>query len=265
LEPAGGERETFRFPRPLEEGIVISRPNRFIMMVGADGRIIKCHCPTTGRLGDAKISSLPCLFSRTDGGTGKTQGTVQAISFGPVAAKRRTWIGINQSAANRYVEFFLEKGMLSRMASGPVRREVKLGNSRIDFLVGDTYVEVKTPLIMLPTGSVEKAAHSRFNSFDRLIKHMTELSAALKDGKKAAIAMCYLYDAPAFRPPPRDRYNGRILDASRRATESGVRRWQVNLGVSRDGVRLISYHQNDLEPSAVPAKRRATGPTSTEP
>jgi sugar fermentation stimulation protein A len=252
LDPVGGEREMFRFPAPLEEGIVISRPNRFIMMVRADGKTVKCHCPTTGRLGDAKISSLPCLFSRSAPGAGKTQGTVQAISFGPAATKRRSWIGINQNAANRYVEFFLEKGMLSKMASGDVHREVKLGNSRVDFLVGDTYVEVKTPLIMLPTGSVEKAAHSRFNSFDRMIKHMTELSAALKDGKKAVIAMCYLYEAPPFKPPPRDRCNGRILDASRKATEGGVRRWQVNLGIGKDGVRLISYNPNDIEPRAAP-------------
>lgn len=252
MEPAGVELKMFRFPKPLEEGLVISRPNRFIMMVRADGKTIKCHCPTTGRLGDAKVSLLPCLFSRYAPGTGKTQGTVQAISFAAATTRRRSWVGINQNAANRYVEFFLERGLLSRMASGAVRREVKLGISRIDFLVGDTYVEVKTPLIMLPTGTVEKAAHSRFNSFDRLIKHMTELSAALKDGKKAVIAMCYLYDARPFNPPPRDRYNARILDASRRATESGVRRWQVNLGIGKEGVRLISYNQNDIEPPVAP-------------
>jgi sugar fermentation stimulation protein A len=251
LEPAS--EEMFRFPSPLEEGTVISRPNRFIMMVKAGGKTIKCHCPTTGRLGDAKISSLPCLFSRSAPGARKTQGTVQAISFDSAATERRSWIGINQNAANRYIEFFLEKGLLSRMASGSVRREVKLGRSRIDFLVGDTYVEVKTPLIILPTGSAEKVARSRFNSFDRLIRHMTELSAALEEGKKAVIAMCFLYDAAPFRPPPRDRYNARILDAARSAAESGVRRWQVNLRVEADGVRLVSYDQNDVEPPAAPA------------
>src|ERR1700722_492588 len=230
LEPAS--EEMFRFPSPLEEGTVISRPNRFIMMVKAGGKTIKCHCPTTGRLGDAKISSLPCLFSRSAPGARKTQGTVQAISFDSAATERRSWIGINQNAANRYIEFFLEKGLLSRMASGSIRREAKLGRSRIDFLVGDTYVAGKTPL---------------------LIRHMTELSAALGEGKKAVIAMCFLYDAAPFRPPPRDRYNARILDAARSAAESGVRRWQVNLRVEADGVRLVSYDQNDVEPPAAPA------------
>lgn len=210
MESAAEERDVFRFPRPLEEGIVTSRPNRFIMLVKAGRKTIRCHCPTTGRLGDARISSLPCLFSRSTGGTGKTQGTVQAISFDRTATAQRHWVGINQNAANRYIEFFLERGLLSRMASGSIRREVKVGNSRIDFLVGETYVEVKSPLIMLPTGTVEKADHSRFNSFDRLIRHMTELSAALQGGKKAVIAMCYLYNAAPFKPPPRDRYNGRI-------------------------------------------------------
>jgi sugar fermentation stimulation protein A len=245
LQPAGEGKPMFLFPKPLEEGTVISRPNRFVMIVKTRGKLLRCHCPTTGRLGDAKISSLPCLFSRSTG-TGKTQGTVQAISFDKAPSKRKSWIGINQNAANRYVEFFLEKGLLDRMATGTVRREVKLGKSRIDFLVGDTYVEVKTPLVLLPTGSVEKAAHSRFNSFDRLIRHMEELSAALRDGKKAVIAMCYLYDAPPFKPAPRDRYNARILDAAQRAAESGVHRWQVNLAVDPEGVRLIRYGENDI-------------------
>jgi sugar fermentation stimulation protein A len=250
LEQTTEERATFRFPKPLEEGLVVSRPNRFIMMVEAEGKTIRCHCPTTGRLGDAKISSLPCLFSRTTGGTGKTQGTVQAISF-DIGKRRRSWLGINQNAANRYVEFFLKNGLLGQMVSGDVRREVKLGNSRIDFLVGDTYVEVKTPLILLPTGSAEKVIHSQFNSFDRLIKHMTELSTALRDGKKAVIVMCYLYDAAPFKTPQRTRYNARILDASKSATERGVRRWQINLGVSREGVRLIKFFRNDPVPRPV--------------
>ncbi|MDA4113382.1 MAG: hypothetical protein OK474_04980, partial [Thaumarchaeota archaeon] len=80
-----------------------------------------------------------------------------------------------------------------------------------------------------------------------------ELSAALEEGKKAVIIMCFLYDAAPFKPPLRDRYNARILDTARSAAERGVRRWQVNLRVEEDGVRLISYNQNDVEPPAAPA------------
>ena len=212
------------------------------MMVRANGTTLRCHCPTTGRLGDLRLSGLPCLYSASDSKSRKTRYTVEAIS---TSRKGGGWVGINQTAANRYFEFFLRNDRLPRLAGGEVRREVRLGRSRIDFLVGDAYVEVKTPLIMLPAGAeVPRVRRSRFDSFDRLIRHMEELRAALSEGKRAKIVLCFLYDASPFRPPPPDGTNSRIHDAARRAEDAGVERWQVNLRVSRRGVSLIKYFQS---------------------
>ena len=236
----------YRFPERLEEGIVLSRPNRFIMTVRAGGKTLRCHCPTTGRLGEIKISNIPCLFSRAKGGSRKTQGTVEAISTDSAGKGEKTWIGINQNAANRYIEFFLRNDQLAKVATGELRREVRLGASRIDFLVGSTYVEVKTPLIVLPASTgLKTVKHSRFDSFDRLIRHMGELGSSLRDGRRAAILMCFLYDAKPFRPPPMDRYNAPILTAARKAAEMGVERWQVNLRLDAEGVSLLRYFRND--------------------
>ena len=210
------------------------------MMVRAEGEVLRCHCPTTGRLGDFELKGLHCLYSTATGGNRKTAHTVEAISASP-----KSWIGINQTAANRYVEFFLNQGVLSRMAQGVVKREVKLGHSRIDFLVGDAYVEVKTPLIILPGSSgVARVKRSRFDSFDRLIRHMDELRASLANGMRAVILLCYLYDAKPFKPPKEDSTNSRILTAARAAETAGVERWQVNMKVSRGGVSLIRYFKS---------------------
>lgn len=233
----------YRFPSPLREGIVTSRPNRFIMMVDAEGGTLRCHCPTTGRLGDLSLAGLPCLYSSSQSPGRKTAHTVEAIAN--TTTEAGSWLGINQTAANRYIEFFLRNGALSRMAKGEVRREVRLGNSRIDFLVGRTFVEVKTPLIVLPAGeNLQRVRRSRFDSFDRLIKHMGQLRGALAKGNKAAIVLCYLYDAKPFVPPVRNRTNRRILAAARRAEEAGVERWQVNLRLDEDGVSLIRYFRS---------------------
>jgi sugar fermentation stimulation protein A len=232
----------YRFREPLSRGTIISRPNRFIMFVKAGGKTLKCHCPTTGRLGDLKLPGLPCLYSTSPSKTRKTAYTVEAISTSRDAA---TWVGINQNAANRYFEFFLRKGALSRLARGEVRREVKLGKSRIDFLVGNSYIEVKTPLITLPAPpGTPRVKRSRFDSFDRLIRHMGELQGSLVQGMKAKIVLCYLYDAKPFKPPAPDRTNSRILTAARAAEEAGVERWQVNLRFDRDGVSLIRYFRS---------------------
>jgi sugar fermentation stimulation protein A len=245
MESSQGAQPVYRFPKPLEEGLVLARPNRFIMTVRARGRTIRCHCPTTGRLGDLRIADIPCLFSRASGDARKTRGTVEAISLDPPEKQRKSWVGINQTAANRYIEFFLRAGSMPEIASGPVRREVRLGASRIDFLVGSTYVEVKTPLIILPLAAgAKREGHSRFDSFDRLIKHMGELGSALREGNRAAILMCYLYDAEPFKPPPMDSHNAPVILAAKRATELGVERWQVNLRVEADGVRMLRYFRN---------------------
>ena len=58
------------------------------------------------------------------------------------------WIGINQILSNRLVEFFFNEHELEEIVSDfdSVQREVNLGISKLDFKVGDTYLEVKTPL-----------------------------------------------------------------------------------------------------------------------
>jgi sugar fermentation stimulation protein A len=232
----------YRFHKALRAGTILSRPNRFIMMVRSGGRTIRCHCPTTGRLGDLKLEGLPCLYSTSTNVKRKTAHTVEAISTSP---RSKSWVGINQTAANRYFEFFLKNGALGRLARGEVQREVKLGSSRIDFKVGNAYVEVKTPLITLPAGEeAVRVKRGKFDSFDRLIRHMGELQKSLAGGMRAKIVLCYLYDAKPFSPPPPDGTNSRILAAARAAEEAGVERWQVNLKVDRDGVSLIRYFRS---------------------
>ena len=232
----------YKFPRQLREGTILSRPNRFIMFVRANGRTLRCHCPTTGRLGNLRLAGLPCLFSTSPSKSRKTSFTVEAISASKGSPR---WIGINQNATNRYLEFFLRSGSLARLAKGSVQREVKLGKSRIDFRVGNAYVEVKTPLITLPAPKgAQRVKRSRFDSFDRLIRHMGELKESLSSGKKAKIVLCYQYDAKPFKPPPPDGTNSRILDAARSAEEAGVERWQVNLRVDKSGVSLTRYFRS---------------------
>ncbi len=233
----------YKFNSPLTEGLILSRPNRFIMLVKVNGSVEKCHCPATGRIGNIHFENIPCLLSEGKGKERKTKYTVEAISLDLPEKKNKKWIGINQTAANRYIEFFLKTGQLPEMAgkTREVKREVKLGKSRIDFLVGNKYIEVKTPLTTLPTkGHIKYKEHSKFDSFDRLIKHFRELSKNLKNSK-AVLLMCYLYDAPAFQPPATDKYNKRIKDAAKSAAMNGVENWQINLEIGRQGVRLVKY------------------------
>jgi sugar fermentation stimulation protein A len=232
----------YPFEKKLGEGIIRSRPNRFIMEVEAGGRLLRCHCPSTGRIGSLRFSGIPCLLSRSGKPGRKTPCTVEAISLDPPEKRGKRWIGINQVAANRYVEFFLVRGKLARMVGGgeTARRERRLGRSRIDFAVGDTYIEVKTLLMDLDTGShpMHRASMPRFVSFGRLIKHFGDLSKALRKGSRAIVLLCYLYDARPFRVPEHEGHPLPIERAARRARNTGLETWQINLVVDREGVRL---------------------------
>ncbi len=144
----------FTFPELLREGIILARPNRFIMDVLLEGETVRCHCPVVSRIGSLDLTGRPCLVSESSSKGRKTPFTVEAFSLDQPDAPRKQWIGINQTASNRCVQHFLEQGALSTL-SGPVEqvsREVRLGSSRLDFLINENlYLEMKTPLVQIQT------------------------------------------------------------------------------------------------------------------
>jgi sugar fermentation stimulation protein A len=239
----------YKFRERLAEGLIEERPNRFIMQCRVDGALHRCHCPVTGRIGDLCFENIPCLLSKSAGTTRTTAYTVEAISLDPPAKKNKRWIGINQTKANDYIGFLLKTGQLGRIAKHPgtIKREQKLGDSRIDFLVGRTYIEVKMPLTVVPAGgSAQRKPVPQFNAFDRMIKHFMELAESLTGTAQAAVILCYLYDAPPFTVPPLTKKNLRMQNAIKFAARCGVENWQVNLKIDKEGVSLIDYFKLDL-------------------
>ena len=113
-------------------------------------------------------------------------------------------IGINQNAANRYVEHYLRNGGFSDMVgtNQDVQREKFLGASKLDFLVGNTYLEVKTPLQHLQLDIpdyVKTKKQTPFSSTDRMVKHFQELAGSLAEHQRAILLTCFIYDNPGFQ------------------------------------------------------------------
>ena len=128
---------SFRFAVPLVEGVIEKRNSQFTMTVNYEGRSVACHCPTTGRIGNLDVAGRPCLLSASADPGRKTPYTVEAISLNRPEDEAKSWIGINQNAANRYVEHYLRNGGFSDMVgtNQDVQREKFLGASKLDFLV----------------------------------------------------------------------------------------------------------------------------------
>jgi sugar fermentation stimulation protein A len=71
----------YKFQKPLIEGVISSRPNRFLMNVDINNKTNLCHCPSTGRIGNIIFKDIPCLLSKSENKLRKTKYTVEAISL----------------------------------------------------------------------------------------------------------------------------------------------------------------------------------------
>lgn len=159
---------TYLFEKPLIRETMLKRKSQFTALVDIDGEELIAHIPTTNRIGDVENKNMPCLLSYHDDNC----------------------ISINQILSNRLVEFFFNEHELEEIVSNfdSVQREVNLGISKLDFKVGDTYLEVKTPLTTINVKygkDIKMLPPKPFSSTDRMVKHLKELAGSLKNHEKA--------------------------------------------------------------------------------
>jgi sugar fermentation stimulation protein A len=235
-----------KYEVPLIEGIIERRKSQFTIDVFIDNEVVMCHCPTTGRIGNIDLSGIPCLLSKSDNPKRKTPYTVEAVSLDLVKSKEKSWIGINQNAANRYVENALVEGLFQDMVSGydSVLREQVLGISKLDFLVGDTYIEVKMPLlsIQLPYPKhIKTKKVGKFSSTERFIKHINELAGSLATNQRAILLVCFIYDNPGFKVEVRSTNSDFVESEVQKCISKGIEIWQVNFSISPEKVTLRKY------------------------
>ena len=235
-----------KYEVPLIGGIIERRKSQFTIDVVIDNEVVTCHCPTTGRIGNIDLSGIPCLLSKSDDPKRKTPYTVEAVSLDLEKSKEKSWIGINQNAANRYVENALVEGLFQDMVNGydSVLREQVLGSSKLDFLVGDTYVEVKTPLlsIQLPYPKhIKTKKVGKFNSTERFIKHINELAGSLVSSQRAILLVCFIYDNPGFKVEVRSTNSDFVESEVQKCISKGIEIWQVNFSISPEKVTLLKY------------------------
>ncbi|MDR0678120.1 MAG: DNA/RNA nuclease SfsA [Holosporaceae bacterium] len=227
----------FEFEQQLLGGLIKSRPNRFIMNVEVNGKIERCHCPTTGKVGNIIFQNIPSLLSKSVNINRKTPYTVEAFQWECGKDRNKSWIGINQTAVNRYVEYFLKAGLFNDTREA-VHREQTLGSSRLDFRVGHCYIEVKMPLFYLFSKN-ESLNYQAPTSQERFIKHVSDLGNSLKNNDRAILLTCFMFDAPRFIPPAPCERNAKLVNTIKKSMTQGVEIWQLNLSINQMGVDFV--------------------------
>lgn len=240
------------FDKPLLHATIESRPNRFIFIVNLNGALVEAHCPSGGTIAGIprkNFSNIKCLLS--DCGmrmNRRTRYTVEAISLDD----GRTYMGINQTKSNHYVHQFLqdEEVQQALMIAGPVAREKRLGDSRIDFKVDNCYLEVKT-MVAEYYGKASDRLRSLMKpqepSIERMQKHIRTLTDEVNAHKSKAIVLTvFQYDAPKFEPPIDNPKYKDFVEDLKIAKASGVRQVQMNLRITDKHVELLSITENEV-------------------
>uniref|UniRef100_A0A0F2LPA1 Sugar fermentation stimulation protein homolog n=1 Tax=Candidatus Aramenus sulfurataquae TaxID=1326980 RepID=A0A0F2LPA1_9CREN len=158
----------YEFPE-LHEEVVKERVNRFLVLT-ASSRV--CHLHDPGRLKELIYPGNRILVREVNRGKRKTDCQVTAAWDG-------TWVITDSSVHSQIAEKFLPGA----------KREVKVGNSRLDFQFGDTFVEVKgctlakNRVALFPDAPTERGR-----------RHLEELIRLKEKGYRAKVMVLVMRD-----------------------------------------------------------------------
>ena len=240
------------FEQPLIKAKIKERINRFIFIVELNEQEVEAHCPSGGTIAGISrkdFKDIECLMSDHGTDTGRrTRYTVEAISLDDGL----TYAGINQTKSNRYVEYFLQDDEVKNIlqVNDEVKREKKLGNSRIDFKAGDCYIEVKTMVAdyyCKASPRLTALMKEQQPSIERIQKHVRTLTNEIKsNNSRAAIITVFQYDAPTFEPPVDDPVYADFVEDLKLAKSAGLCQFQMNIRITETYAELISLKENEV-------------------
>lgn len=163
--------------RAVVPGRFLSRPNRFVAQVEAEGSVRTVHVKNTGRCRELLVPGAAVYLEKSAVPSRKTAYDLIAVQKGDLL------VNMDAQAPNRVVAEWLTP----RLPEGAVlRREVRWGESRLDFCVesprGLFFIEVKGV-------TLEEGGAARFPDAptERGVKHIRELQRAAEAGFGAAL------------------------------------------------------------------------------
>ena len=240
------------FEQPLIKAKIKERINRFIFIVELNEQEVEAHCPSGGTIAGISrkdFKDIECLMSDHGTDTGRrTRYTVEAINLDDGL----TYAGINQTKSNQYVEYFLQDDEVKNIlqVKDEVKREKKLGNSRIDFKSGNCYIEVKTMVAdyyCKASPRLTALMKEQQPSIERMQKHVRTLTNEIKaNDSRAAIITVFQYDAPTFEPPVDEPVYAEFVEDLKRAKAAGLRQFQMNIRITETYAELISLKENEV-------------------
>lgn len=232
----------------LFEGRLVRRYKRFLADIEIDGKVCVCHCPNPGSMTTCAIEGGRVWVSRSDNPARKLAYTWE------LAEVDGHLVCINTQRANPVIAEAIAGGQIPGLFSAHgsagekvvVRREVRIGQSRLDFVLESPaltlYAEVKNVTLALGDGvaGFPDAVTARGT------RHLRELIAiAAMPGHLAAMVFCVSRTGISRLRPADDvdPVYGRTLRAAR---DAGVMLLAHATAISTSEIRVIDPIAIDL-------------------
>lgn len=177
------------------EASFVKRVNRFTALINLNGITEAAHVANSGRMRELLVPEARVVVVEQSKESRKTKFDLVAVYYNDV------WVSIDSRVPNRILEQAWKhqslhhfKGMLE------YRREVKVGKSKLDFLLQFTdktcYVEAKSVTLVK-----DKTAMFPDAPTERGTRHLMELIELVKEGHRGAVIfIVQREDAVEFTP-----------------------------------------------------------------
>ena len=209
----------------IEEGIFISRPNRFIAYCEVEGKKETCHVKNTGRCKELLIPGVKVLLEKSDNEKRKTPFDLVSVYKG------ERLINMDSMAPNKVFGEFVSEGKFIEKVH-KIKPEYTYGNSRIDF-----YIETENKKILAEvkgvTLEIENAVYFPDAPTERGVKHIEELMKAKEDGFEVYIIFVTQMKGVKFFSPNRNthpEFAEKLIEAKNKGVNIKCYECEVKVG-----------------------------------
>ena len=220
-------------PSELLPATFVARRNRFAADVVLDGRRAVAHVPNSGRMSELLVPGCDVLLHPAP------QPSARRIAYDLLLVRYHgRWVGVDSRMPPSLVVQAWRHGLIATLNSYQnVRREVRLGGSRVDLLFegpgGLCYVEAKSVnlvedgVALFPDAPTERGA-----------RHLGELTSAVAQGHAAAVVFVIQRD-DAQELAPHEEADPAFAEALRGAVSRGVHAHAIACTVTRGRITPV--------------------------
>jgi sugar fermentation stimulation protein A len=221
--------------------VFVRRDNRFRVQVQVGGRTEPAHLPNSGRLGELLVPGRKVWLNPADLVGSPKRRTAYDLAL---VEYRERLVSVDARLPGHVVADALRLRQLPGFEGYiTVRREVRLGESRIDFRL-DADGEVPACWLEVKSVTLVEDEVARFPDAPTLRgrRHVRELVRAVEQGERAAVVFVIQRD-DGQRFTPHDEADPGFGQALREAAQAGVQIFAWRCRVSLKAIQLLDRVQ----------------------